>query len=378
MKEKIKTIKNSLSSSFINMIGSQISEKLVVIESDDWGTIRMSSKEAYNNLLKKGYPIDRCPYSKNDALESNDDLLFLFDVLNSVKGSDSNPAILTANNIVANPNFEKIKDSGYEKYYFEPFNKTLEKYPKHDQVISLYKEGMKKDVIQMQFHGREHVHVNHWLKELLLENKVSLDTFELNMFTVHDDINNSSCNSEYLNAMASYNRQDFEIISKSIKEGLQIFEKLWGFKSKTIIAPCYTWHTDLEKVFHDNGIINIQTGRAQLLPTCQEGINKVIRKYMGQRNSLNQRYTIRNVSFEPSISGSANCVELALKAIESAFHWNKPAVISSHRLNYIGWLNPKNRDKNLKLLRTLLQQIIIKWPDVKFISSDELINYYKY
>jgi hypothetical protein len=58
MKEKIKTVKNSLSTSFINIIGSQISEKVVVIESDDWGAIRMSSKESYNALLSKGYKIN--------------------------------------------------------------------------------------------------------------------------------------------------------------------------------------------------------------------------------------------------------------------------------------------------------------------------------
>ena len=34
-----------------NIKGWRTNRKIVVIESDDWGTIRMSSKEAFNSLL---------------------------------------------------------------------------------------------------------------------------------------------------------------------------------------------------------------------------------------------------------------------------------------------------------------------------------------
>lgn len=48
------------------------------------------------------------------------------------------------------------------------------------------------------------------------------------------------------------------------------------------------------------------------------------------------------------------------------------AVISSHRLNFIGNIDIQNRDRNLILFRKLLNKIMKKWPDVEFISSDEL------
>ena len=51
---------------------------------------------------------------------------------------------------------------------------------------------------------------------------------------------------------------------------------------------------------------------------------------------------------------------------------NRPAIISSHRVNYVGFLDERNRDKNLKLLKTLLDKILNKWPDVEFLSSDEM------
>ena len=71
-----------------NLPGWRTNRKIVVIESDDWGTIRMSSKEAFNSLLNKGYPVDQCPYNKYDALESNQDLEMLFDQsYNFIKGA---------------------------------------------------------------------------------------------------------------------------------------------------------------------------------------------------------------------------------------------------------------------------------------------------
>ena len=49
---------NLLSLSKTNLRGKRIERKIVVIESDDWGTVRMSSKESFLELLKKGDPIE--------------------------------------------------------------------------------------------------------------------------------------------------------------------------------------------------------------------------------------------------------------------------------------------------------------------------------
>ena len=49
--------------------------------------------------------------------------------------------------------------------------------------------------------------------------------------------------------------------------------------------------------------------------------------------------------------------------------FNKPAVISTHRVNYIGGLNPDNRENGLRNLDSLLNRIVQKWDDIEFISS---------
>jgi hypothetical protein len=60
--------------------------------------------------------------------------------------------------------------------------------------------------------------------------------------------------------------------------------------------------------------------------------------------------------------------------MEQAFFFKKPAIISSHRLNFIGQLSRENRNSTIKQFETLLASITEKWPDVEFLSSDELVT----
>ena len=58
--------------------------------------------------------------------------------------------------------------------------------------------------------------------------------------------------------------------------------------------------------------------------------------------------------------------------MEVAFLWRKPATISSHRVNYIGFLHSENRERSLKKLEELLSRMLKKWPDIEFMTSSEL------
>ena len=73
-------------------------------------------------------------------------------------------------------------------------------------------------------------------------------------------------------------------------------------------------------------------------------------------------------------SKSKDWVDSCLNEIKIAFIWKKPAIISSHRVNYVGWLNEKNRTKGLRELDELLFQIIKYWPTAEFMTSSELGN----
>ena len=123
-----------------NRGGKRVNEKLIIIESDDWGAIRTPSVRALSAFRDKGFTLSNNIYNV-DALESRTDLEFLFEVLGSVRGSDNKPAKFTANAVMANPDFDKIKASAYQQYFYEKLAVTFGRYPEHKNNLELWKEG---------------------------------------------------------------------------------------------------------------------------------------------------------------------------------------------------------------------------------------------
>ena len=100
--------KKELLQTITNVLAYKTNRKIVVFESDDWGSIRMPSKLAYSNLLKKGIGVDKSLYDTLDSLEKKEDLEALFTVLQDNKSDHSLP-IFTFNTVIQPPDFYKIK-----------------------------------------------------------------------------------------------------------------------------------------------------------------------------------------------------------------------------------------------------------------------------
>jgi hypothetical protein len=65
-------------------------------------------------------------------------------------------------------------------------------------------------------------------------------------------------------------------------------------------------------------------------------------------------------------------VNRAFRDINTAYRWNKPALFSSYRVNFVSEIEEGNRTQGLFSLRDLLKQIIKKWPDPEFMTSSDL------
>jgi hypothetical protein len=90
----------------------------------------------------------------------------------------------------------------------------------------------------------------------------------------------------------------------------------------------------------------------------------------GRKNKFGQIYYSRNCKFEP-IQANYQLNDV-LNQIDYAFLMGKPAIISSHRINYVGSIDPEIRRKSLIEFDRLLNRIVQKHPDVLFLSSAEL------
>jgi len=363
-----KQLKENLLNHLVNAVGFKTDRRIIVIESDDWGSIRMPSRKVYTNLLKKGVRVDELCYNRYDSLASEEDLTFLFEILFSVNDKNGNPAKFTGNTIVANPDFDKIRESDFKEYYYEPFTETLKRYPKHQNSFKLWQEGISSGVFKPQFHGREHLNVLRWMEALKENYGYARLAFDFRMYDLSTKLKYSE--NSFMESLNYNDDKELWLQKNYINEGTQLFELIFGYRSASFIAPCYIWGSDLNETLKNSGINIIQGSFYQFQPT--EGKLKKIIHYTGQKNSLGQYHLVRNVSFEPSENLSHDWVCSAMSQISNAFSWRKPAIISSHRMNYIGFIDPDNRNRNLILLSRLLKNIKKKWPDVEFMSSDQL------
>ena len=364
-------IKQTITHNLLNIPGWRTKRHIVVIESDDWGSIRMPSKEVYDKLLNKGIRVDKCHYCSNDTIASEDDLSLLFDVLHSVNDKNGNPAVITANAVVANPDFQKIKDSGYARYYFKKITEEFPHIKGCERSLQMWNEGQKSGCFRLQSHGREHLNVARWMHYLQGDYPETRFAFDLGVYGLSTNITSEKRKS-FLPAFDFTNIEEEVQANEIAKDGLLIFEELFGFKSQSFIAPNYTWGKSLEKTVAECGVKYIQGQKIARYTNSDGESNKRRYRFIGNKNTNGSIDLCRNAMFEPSENHNKDWINECLSEIEMAFRWHKPAIICSHRVNFIGSINPSNRDNGLRQLKSLLSEIKKRWPDVEFMSSDVL------
>ena len=364
-------LKEKLAKNYINARGWKTDQKYLIIESDDWGTIRMPSKEVYEILLNNNVEVDKFSFDKHDSLESSEDLSCLFDVLESVKDSKGKPAVLTAYHVMANPNFEAIEAKDKKEYIYETILDTYARNPHTAQSFEWIKKGMEKGIYIPQFHGREHIHVKRWMEAIDSNSEKEQLSFQNSAII---STKSKSCNSPYeKNYFAGQDYSDeseFYSIEKITFEGLKMFEQIFGFKSLSFTSQGGFWGDHILETLTSQGVILI--GGRQFHPVLGGKHKFINNKFWGEKNILGQIHWRRNCMFEPFENQNFDWTSKCMEEIEIAFRWGKPAVISSHRVNFIGSVFEENRKKSLDKLQNLLSRVINKWPDVQFISTQQL------
>ena len=166
-------------------------------------------------------------------------------------------------------------------------------------------------------------------------------------------------------------------LSDILKTGSLMFKQMFGYESKSFVASCFVWSKGLERSMSTVGIRAIQSGPWQLVPRSNQNTLGFQRRihYTGQKNHCGQIYTVRNCSFEPAYK--QNPREAALECIDKvrkAFKAHKPAVIDTHRFNYIGSIKKDNAKNNLEALRYVLGTLSCEFKDLEFISTAQLVD----
>lgn len=353
-----------------NLPGWHTGRKIVVLDSDDWGSIGLPSRETLDRIQNAGFNLKLNPYLEYDALASEDDLNSLFDVLRRHKDVNGNHPVFTANTVVANPDFERIEKSGFKEYHYEYFTESLTRYPKHS--FDLWAQGMKEGLFFPQFHAREHLNIAFWMKALQEGHSQILFGFK-NRFYILDKPTHPAIEHSCTSAHYPKSYEEFILIREALEDGLNVFENIFGFRSKSFTGTGYIWNSDFEAVLSDGGVKYLKGLLVQMNPDYRTGNLGKKYHYTGQVNKHGQVHLVRNAFFEPGLTrDNSHTVEDCLSRIRFAFNSRKPAIVSTHRINYIGFIDEGFRKTNLELLDLLLKKVIAEFPEVEFMTTDEL------
>lgn len=360
--------------SLFNHFALKTSKKQILCLSDDWGSVRLRSKKAQDILVKKGLIIEN-RFDRYDSLESNDDLELLFEILTKYKDQNGNHPVLTAVSNVANPDFSNITASNFKEYHFEEVTLTYQRYPKSDRVLSLVQDGIRNRIFIPQSHGREHLQINWWLNELQNKSSFARLFFEEEYFFLGPKYLDFPKRKRGLGAAFDvWDRKDIDVQLDILKSALDLFKDLYGFSAKLFTPPSLYYNPRIEPTAFSNGVEWLDLGRFFKIPK-PDGKESYQLNYLGRQKKSGLRVLVRNAVFETNISENDNGINRALYDIERAFNSKQPAIVSNHRASFVGTICSKNRDRGLKSLDELLSKVIRKWPDVEFISPNDLDLY---
>lgn len=342
----------------------------MVFESDDWGMCGVRDIEALDRLRGKGY------YRGQDirsyySLETTEDLEKLYDTLTKHRDSKGDHPVFTSNFIVTNPDFERIRKSGYQSYFHQKLSDGFPPKWKRRRLFGIYMDGINIGVVHPGYHGREHFNYRFWLKLLQSREPSTMDAFQEEMVFAHFKYNRLK--DQYIDCSTSPAKfLDHSIQSEVISDGVSIFRQLFGRLPVTTIAPSYFWNDDTERAWAGVGIKFIQGGNLQNVETLQGYRNRIGygRKHLlGGKNQYGMLYLTRNVDFEPW-DQPLNSRRI-LDRIDMLFAMGAPVIISTHSLNYTSaiW---NFRDRTLAQLDYLLTAIEAKYPDLLYLSDAQL------
>ncbi len=365
------SIRKSLKS-LLYISGWKTNRKIVVIESDDWGSIRMPSRMSFERLEKYGLDLrshDAERFNLYDTLETKRDIEALFSILTKYKDGYGNYPVFTPLTIMANPDFVRIANSDFSEYSYEPFPVTYQRYYGSDNALTLWEEGIRNKIFVPQIHGREHLNVASWMNALYQGDLHARLAFEEGFFGYYPD-QRKFPGRDYQAAFLLNEPDELDKQMEILTDSVTLFHKLFGYTPEYFVPPNGPFNNKLNSILAKNGVKYRYTNRIQN-ETLGHGKHRKIIHWLGKKDNHGITYMLRNCSFEPSIEG-VDWVSNCMLNLKICFKWGKPAVISSHRVNYIGHHNVSNRDKGLKALDVLLESMLKSWPDIEFITTPEL------
>jgi hypothetical protein len=301
----------------------------VILESDDWGLCAWSPDADAHRALA-GTPAFRGPAGRvfgRSTLETAADVRSLTDLLLEFRGADGRPPVWQANMVVAAPDYERLAREGFAPDDLPVV--LLPDMPSRWQRPGLWEQvaaSIQAGVWWPELHGLHHLPAQTWLAALRRGDADARLAFA------------EQCPV----CVAVEASAEFDPIepaatrARDIQRAVARFAELFGRPPGSFCPPDYRWDASLEEDVERLGIPVLQ-GAAE-----RAGPGPRLRRLLHLVRWPDERHghllMPPRIAFEPRGDASPNTRLGAAQAharAQAAWHVGRPAVVSTHRLNYV-------------------------------------------
>jgi hypothetical protein len=244
--------------------------------------------------------------------------------------------------------------------------------PRCRRLLEQMQAGARDGVFALQLHGMEH----YWPSALLhaARQDESLRTWLTGEEFPPYEALPSALQSRWIDGsrLPSQPLAADEILAAAAEE-TATWRLIFGQPPKVVVPPTFVWTREVESAWIATGVeVIITPGRRY---THRDGAGQPASEenpiHNGQSAGEKARYLVRDIYFEPE---RGHTPAQALEAASQRFLLGRPALLETHRSNFIG--NEAECQQSLERLDELLCTALQRWPALAFLSPEALARIY--
>jgi hypothetical protein len=234
-------------------------------------------------------------------------------------------------------------------------------------VVEAMQAGVRDGVFQLQLHGRSH----YWLPALVeaVKSDPTVAAWLGGADTWHTEALPAELQSRWEPRIAGapYRIPD-DVAMSAAAQDARLFHECLGTAATIAVPTRFDWYPALERGWAAAGVHTVVTPGRYDSHRGQFGGPASSRMITNGMRSQHVGYVVRDQYFEPF---KCHTAEHGLRALETNTALGRPTLLETHRANF---MEPILRDHSLSAIRELLQSALARFPDIRFLSTEELVG----
>ena len=291
-------------------------------------------------------------------------LTAIIDTLKGFQDSAGRHPVMTIGLILGIPDAAALREHGLDRYR----RITLDD-PRYRSMLETLNHGVQQGVLSLQLHGLEHLSPTSFMKlaedpqgevRQWLEGGDGSDTETLPSHLQSRWIDSTKLPSGAIEPAE---------IQSAVREEMATYTRIFGAPPEVVVPPTFIWNAEVERQWAQHGARIVVTPGRRYTGRNASGQPAGIDRTMlnGENGEGGATYVVRDIYFEPSYGHRA---EPTLEAIRKHHHLARPALLETHRFNFIG--DEEKRGQALQETRRLLAAALREFPSVRFIDTATL------